>query len=478
MKPYFHSLFLTSLLSCPTLYGAGAAVTHPGPAAKAGPAVGTRAPALSVNIDDPKFHPVKTALVPLVLETETPNAKILALDCLSELERLLTFTGIFSLQIQSHAMASIEPSLKESWRKIGLEAVIFGKLRYPSPTRLSLELHALDLIENVQVSALDHTYEISASGHDFNAELKDYVDRVLMHFTKRPGIFSSKLAFIGKRHKNDNKQVFICDPDGRNVEQITHAKTLHVSPSWSPDGKKIVYTSFQKNNPDLHLYDRAKKESTVLSNKPGINSGGVFSPNGKLIVFTGSVNENSNFYWTTPHGGNRQPFMPGSGLEVDMAFSPNEKWVAFVSGRFGNPHIFRGTLVWNADMSAVLNVIEQERMTYEGWHNTNPTWSHDSEKIAWCSFDKEVGRFDLFVMNGDEKGTKKTRLTLNQGHNQAPTWSPNDQLIAFSSNHIGNNVMGNNQLYMMNRDGTRRIRIETGLYEAETPRWGPFIAPK
>ncbi|MEZ4741380.1 MAG: hypothetical protein R3B45_02870 [Bdellovibrionota bacterium] len=48
-----------------------------------------------------------------------------------------------------------------------------------------------------------------------------------------------------------------------------------------------------------------------------------------------------------------QPLLGGSGLDVDPTFSPNGKWLAFVSGRFGNPHIFRASLEWNQDHTSV-----------------------------------------------------------------------------------------------------------------------------
>lgn len=450
--------------------GPGAAVTPASPAVAAGS--GAAKPSLSVNIDDPQFHRLKTALVPF--SVEAPQAGALALDSLVELERLLLFTGFFSLQLQNQpVLPSNQPQL-DAWKKVGLEVALFGKLISPTPGRLALELNTLDMISGQQV--ISRTYEISAQGHDFHSDLKEYVDRILMHFTSRPGIFSSKIVFVGRKNRDSQKEIYIADPDGRNVEQITTHNSLHLSPSWSPDGSKIIFTSYRNKNPDLFLYDRATQKTTTLSHLPGINSGGVFSPNGKIIVFTGSVNGNSNLYVTTPHGGIRKPFMPGSGLEVDPMFSPNGKWIAFVSGRFGNPHIFRGTLNWNADMSAVTQVTEELRITYAGWYNATPVWSPDSDKFTFASFDREVGRFDLFMINND--GSKMERLTLNLADNQSPTWSPNGQMILFHSNRIGNsNVKGRNQLYFMNRDGSRQTMIETGLFEAETPKWGPFIPP-
>ncbi len=441
-------------------------------AAPANPAVATTSKAsLSVNIDDPQFHRLKATLIPFLVEA--PQGSSLALDSLAELERLLIFTGFFSLQIQNQSILASNQAQIDAWKKIGMEVAVFGKLTQNRPGRLLLSLTTLDMISGQHAVARE--YEIADKGADFHSEMKDYVDRILMHFTKRPGIFSSKIVFVGRRHSGSQKQIFTADPDGKNVEQITDHPSLHLSPSLSPDGRKIVFTSYRAKNPDLYLYDRDSGKTTSLSHQPGVNSGGTFSPNGKLIVFTGSVNGNSNLYVTTPQGKPRKLFMPGSGLEVDPSFSPNGKWITFVSGRFRNPHIFRGTLNWNADQSAVLQVTEELRITYAGWFNATPVWSPDSEKFAFASFDREVGRFDLFVIDSDGSMKSMARLTLSLADNLSPTWAPNGQMMIFHSNRIGNsNVKGRNQLYFMNRDGTRQTRIETGLFEAETPKWGPF----
>ncbi|MEZ4741379.1 MAG: hypothetical protein R3B45_02865 [Bdellovibrionota bacterium] len=75
-------------------------------------------------------------------------------------------------------------------------------------------------------------------------------------------------------------------------------------------------------------------------------------------------------------------------------------------------------------------------------------------------------------MNAD--GSQLERLTLRTGDNESPSWSPNGQMIVFQSNRIGNkNVKGQAALYIMNRDGGGQRKLNTGLFDAQTPKWGP-----
>jgi TolB protein len=173
-----------------------------------------------------------------------------------------------------------------------------------------------------------------------------------------------------------------------------------------------------------------------------------------------------------PQGGARKLFISGSGLDVDPSFSPDGKKIAFVSGRFGNPHIFVANLNWNSDTE--VKVMDDKRLTYAGWYNATPAWTPESDRIAFAGYDKEIDRFDLFMMNPD--GTKLERLTLRTGDNERPWFSPNGQNIVFMSNRTnGQNVKSVHQLFVMNRDGSNQRQLVTGLYEAQTPCWGPNL---
>ncbi len=153
---------------------------------------------------------------------------------------------------------------------------------------------------------------------------------------------------------------------------------------------------------------------------------------------------------------------------MDPKFSPDGKWLAWVSGRFGNPHIFVASLTWNGETPKIAS---DKRLTYSGWYNATPAWTPDSDKIAFGGYDRDIDRWDIFMMNPD--GTQLERLTLKSGDSENPSFSPNGQLIVFQSNRIGDtNSKGLNTLWIMNRDGSNQHRLEVnGLYDAQTPAW-------
>jgi TolB protein len=440
---------------------------------------------LIVNIDNPEFRRLVTAIPDFdVSPTADDRQKLEAKTGAAELARLLEFSGLFNFMAQSgydgltKAMKAKEGTAGSEgvsgvdlpqWKGLGIESLTLGRISKDAEGTV-LEMRTIDINKGTLVLGKRFT-KIT----NINKVIQRYADLLLEAYTGKPGIFSTKLTFVGRTNPKAAKQIYISDFDGSHAIAVTKDDCPHLSPSWSPDGKSIVFTSFKSGNPDLYTYNSVTGKTTSIAAYKGLNSGGAFSPDGKLIAMTGSESGDADIYITTPTGSARQAFIRGSALDVDPTFSPNGKWLAFVSGRFGNPHIFRGDLEWNKEKSSV-KVGADKRLTYAGWYNATPAWAPDSEKIAFGGYDREIDRWDLFMMNPD--GSKLERLTLQTGDSESPSWSPNGQLIVFQSNRIGTrNVKGPAQaLYIMNRDGSGQKKLETGLYEAQTPDWSPVIA--
>lgn len=440
-----------------------------------------------LNIDSPSFRRLVVANPQFAIEPSSDmRLEKLALKTAEELGQLLEFTGYFKVMDPAgykdlvgkipNKSAKFIPGFEGldylKWKALGVESLNNGKLIRTNEGDIRLELRTADFNKGNRV--LGKAYTISQES-DLIYALKQYVDRLLMAYTGKPGVFSSKVAFIGRKKRGDSKQLFICDIDGKNLQQLTFGKTPHLSPAWSPDGSQILFTSYESGNPDLYMIDIKTHDITNIAAYQGLNSGGVFSSNGKLIAFSGSIKGNTEIYLKSANinSSTRRPFLQGHGIDVDPAFSPDGKWLAFVSGRYGNPHIFKAQLVWNEEKSQV-KAVSDTRLTYAGWYNATPAWTPDSQKIAFAGFDRDIGRFDIFLMN--HNGRKLERLTIRSGDNESPTWSPNGQLIIFQSNRIGKtDRKGRSQLYIMNRDGSNQRRIYTGLYDAQMPKWGPFL---
>lgn len=434
---------------------------------------------LMVNVDNPNFRKLVVALPRFqVAPGADEELKRLAQEGSQELARLLSFSGFFNVMAEAAYPAALAKSGTPfgstgiegvdlpQWRSLGVESLTLGELTRDGGD-LTVALRTVDIHQSKLL--LGKKYSKVAAGQ-FKRVMAKYADRLLEAYTGKKGIFSSKLVFVGRPAKGAAKQIYLSEFDGSNAVAITSGSAPHLSPAWSRNGDFITYTSYEEGNPDLFIYEVATGKKRKLSGRKGLNSGGNWGPSDKLVAFTGSVEGDADIYLVNPNGEKVRPLIRGPGLDVDPTFSPDGKWMAFVSGRYGNPHIFRAELKWEGDNE--VRVVADKRLTYAGWYNATPAWTPESDKIVFAGYDKDISRFDMFMMNPD--GTDLERLTIRTGDNERPSFSPNGQMIAFQSNRTeGRDIKTVNQLYVMNRDGSNQRQLNTGLYEAQTPSWGP-----
>jgi TolB protein len=435
-------------------------------------------PVFTVNIDNPSFRRLVTAVPPLGGGTDPELARISS-EATAELGRLFDFSGLFSVMSNAGYQEILRKNPKaqsagqgldgidlNAWRASGVESLTVGEIERDG-REFILTLRTVDITMRKLMVGKKYS---KVSPAQVKQVIARYADRVLQAYTGRPGIFSSHLLFVGKATKSSYKQVYISDFDGSNAQAITSSQAPHISPAFSHDGRFVTYTSFEDGNPDLFIYEIATGKKRKLSGRKGLNSGSNWAAADTVVAFTGSAEGDADIFAITPDGKRSRAIIRGPGLDVDPSFSPDKKWLAFVSGRFGNPHIFRAELKWDGESD--VRVLSDKRLTYAGWWNATPSWSPDSSKIAFAGYDRDIDRFDIFMMNID--GTSMERLTIRSGDNEHPTWSPNGQLLVFeSSRQPGRDIKGARQLYVMNRDGSNQRLLKTGLFEAQAPVWGP-----
>jgi len=444
---------------------------------------------IMIKIDSPEFRKVLTAAPMFFIDQSVTveDAKNFAEKGPKELSRLLNFSGLFNV-IAEQAYVDSLPAMRKRyntekdadwivkqqglkaadwdlWRTLGIESLTIGTLKQDPAEGLVLSIKTYDVIRRQELLAKQFQRITDQTG-----TIRKYADFILEAYTGKSGIFQSKIAFVGRRSKEAVKQIYIADFDGSNAKQISSGKEPHLSPSWSPDGRYLTYTTFENRAPNIFIYDtRTSTTRKMTSSQEGVTSGANWSPNGKLVAFSASRGGETDIHVITPSGTDRQMLIRGSSLDVDPKFSPDGKSMAFVSGRFGNPHIFVASLTWDGDTK--VRVTGDKRLTYAGWYNSTPDWSPESDKIAFGGYDRDINRYDIFMMNPD--GSRLERLTLQNGDNESPSWSPNGQLIVFQSNRIGEgNQKGPGKLWVMSRDGSSQRRLEIpDLYEALTPTW-------
>jgi TolB protein len=115
------------------------------------------------------------------------------------------------------------------------------------------------------------------------------------------GYFTSKLVFIGKRTGYD--EIYTSDLFFGDVRQITHDRAIAMTPRWSPDGEKVIYTSFFRSGfPDIFTIDLGNYQRTTFVSLKGTNSGAHFSPDGRQVAMVLSGEGEPEIYVSNAFG--------------------------------------------------------------------------------------------------------------------------------------------------------------------------------
>jgi len=142
------------------------------------------------------------------------------------------------------------------------------------------------------------------------------------------GFFTAQLAFIGER--TGKKEVYTADLFFGGAKQITKDNALALMPRWSPDGSRLVYTSFYKSGfPDIYQIDLSTYQRNTLIGFKGTNSSARYSPNGQQIAMVLTGEGTPEIYVSTAQGRQVSRKTRSDAVKASPCFSPDGSRIVF-----------------------------------------------------------------------------------------------------------------------------------------------------
>ncbi|MBI5554842.1 MAG: Tol-Pal system beta propeller repeat protein TolB [Elusimicrobia bacterium] len=409
-----------------------------------------------VIIDISRFdsHKINVAVAPFAAWEEIGEDN-LGVQIAAIIKNDLNLSGYFTIAegLDEQKLQSSNLDFSELSRQ-GVDAVVKGTITRKDDLFI-LECYLYDTASKVRITGVRY----KASQAILRKSVHDFSDEIVFQYTGRKGIAHSKICFVGDL--KGQREIYVVDYDGYDLNAVTKEKALVLLPKWTPDGKKIIYTSYKDGNPDLYIINENGSGCKMLSGLQGLNSMARFSPDGKSLAIILSKDGNPELYVLSPAGEIVRRVTNSKSIDSTPSWSPSNRDIVFISDRTGIPQLF-------VTDSEGVNV---RRLIFSNIYTDSPEWSPTGERIVYVS-KMQRGEFNIFTT--DVSGNYQQQLTSGTKRNENPSWSPDGRFLVLVSNRNGKS-----QLFVMNNDGSNQRPLFPGELadqfkgEIYTPCWSP-----
>ncbi|SEN10593.1 TolB protein [Paracoccus alcaliphilus] len=408
---------------------------------------------LRIEITDGVVEPMSIAIADFHGDSEAAQQirRVVADD--------LTGTGLFR-EIPSEAMIAQPDSFAaavsyEDWRAVNAQALVTAEVTR-SGEDISVKFRLFDVFAG---QPLGDGMQFDARGSDWRRAAHKVADQIYARLTGEQPYFDSRVAFVQETGPKDAriKRIGVMDYDGQNIRWMTDSSSLVLAPHFSPDGRQLLYTSFDSGFPQIRAMNVATVESRALTQGDSMAFSPRFSPDGRWVVFSLEQRGNTDIHIMDAATGAQRPLTQSSAIDTSPSFSPDGQRVVFESDRSGSPQLYVVPVTGG----------EPTRISFGEGRYGAPAWSPKGDMIA---FAKQLGgKFHIGIMRTDGSDEKiLTESFLDEG----PTWAPNGRVVMFTRVTPGGN--GEPRLHSVDITG-RNMRPLKLDFAASDPSWGPLM---
>ncbi len=344
-----------------------------------------------------------------------------------------------------------------TWRLLGADYLAFGDIAPVSGGRLEVRFRLFAIAEQKQLLALTlplHEVELRAGAH--------YIaDRIYEAVLGIPGAFSTKIAYVTAVMEDGALmyRLMVADADGHAPQALVRSKEPLLSPSWSPDGKKLAYVSFEQGNSSIFLQDLATGAREQITAYEGINGAPVFSPDGRTLAVALSKSGNPEIYTVDIYSKKLNQVTNNWAIDTEPSYSPDGRALYFTSDRGGKPQVYRADLV---DHSV-------KRVSFTGDYNTRPRVSPNGDYLAMVHGNNNVYKIGLLHLPSG------ALQVLSAGPlDETPSFAPNGSMVIYASK----NSQGQGLLMAVSVDGQTTNQLLLSEGHVREPAWSPHMSQR
>ncbi len=371
---------------------------------------------LTIEISKDTGAAVPIAIVPFGWQGESNQP----INLTSVIQADLTRSGVFKTLAERDMLT--KPSKAENvkfrnWEVLGQEYLVIGQVNKIN-SQYKVQFQLFDVYKGERLLG----YQLTVENNELRRTAHHISDMIYKELTGREGVFSSRIAYITttklKGRNNNLYKLLVADADGFEPKSIASSKEPIMSPTWSPDGKKIAYVSFESKRPEIFIQILADGKRTKVSSYRGINGAPAFSPDGKKLALTLSKDGSPDIYVLNLENRKLTRITKSYALDTEPTWSPNGETIVFTSNRGGRPQLY--------SISSIGGYAT--RLTFDGDYNAGAQFSSDGKSLAMVNANK--GDYRVAVM---DMATRTINILTAGKNDESPSFSANGDMVLYAS---------------------------------------------
>lgn len=343
-----------------------------------------------------------------------------------------------------------------TWRALNQDYLLVGRVVDAGGGNLRTEYELFDVAKQERLLG----FALTARSSAMRDVAHQIADAVYEKVTGVRGAFWTRVAYVTASGvgKGARYALMVADADGWNPQTVVRSNEPLLSPSWSPDGRKLAYVSFERGNSSIFIQDIATGARELVASYKGINGAPAFSPDGGRLALTLSRSGNPEIYVMNLGSKALTQVTNQMGIDTEPTWSADGGTIYFTSDRGGRPQIY----------SASASGGGATRVTFQGSYNATPSVSYDGKKIAVAQGSGNTYRIAML----DRSLGSPRWSTLSPGSlDESPSFAPNASMLMYAAREGGRGV-----LYSVSADARVRQRLVLANGDVREPAWGPYRA--
>jgi len=345
------------------------------------------------------------------------------------------------------------------WKNTEAENLVIGQITDIGKGRFEIKFKMLDIFTGK--NSLEYRYDVEQK--QLRRTAHQISDQIYQKLTHTRGAFDTLIAYVIVNNNVDsNKRVYtlaVADSDGYGEQVILKSKRPIMSPSWSPNGKRLAYVSFEKNRSIVYMQELKSGKRKIIAKFKGINSAPVWSPDGKRLAMTLSKDGNSEIYVVYIASGVLQRITNHYSIDTEPAWSPDGRSLIFTSDRAGKPQIYQVAIGQQGRSG------NPKRLTYDGNYNAGASFSPDGKSLVLIT--REQGNFRVGIL---DLASRHLQILTHSSLDESPSFAPNGKMVLYATELRGRGI-----LEAVSIDGShspQRLRVLSG--DVREPAWSPY----